>query len=135
MDYLDLNKRTLNLSEIFTTRNGRIDIKLYPKAMISLFSEKNLNMREQTDEKEEFISIEEIYNSELNIPENNIYSFLSQELSEEVSAKNIDLITDDIENKEFTHFIEQKFSKERVIEILKNIQKQYSLTKKRNTRY
>lgn len=92
-------------------------------------------MREQTDEKEEFISIEEIYNSELNIPENNIYSFLSQELSEEVSAKNIDLITDDIENKEFTHFIEQKFSKERVIEILKNIQKQYSLTKKRNTRY
>lgn len=126
-DYLDLNKRVLSATEIFSFSNG-LSLNLFSKAYFQDKIDVLLDCAKKSSSVNiyDYIPLNNLFGGVLVTKPSKVFQKLSKVLKTNVNEDNIDFILNELNNQNFKNLIEAKFSKNTVIQILDNIKIQYS---------
>lgn len=127
-DYADLNRRYIALTDIVIFKDNKIELDILPKYYFlniaeELLNTKFLNNKEYKEYIEKDVKFEEIYDC-LNINIKDIITQIRVDYPESrISIDNVKDFIQDERLKRFEELIENRFKKENLIELFRNIEK------------
>ena len=126
-DYADLNRRYFSLTDIILFKDNRVKLDILPRYYFlniaeELLNTRFLNTKEYKEYIEKDIKFEEIYDC-LNININDIITQIRVDYPEsKISLDNVKDFIQDERKKRFEELIENRFKKENLIELFRNIE-------------
>lgn len=130
-DYFDLNKRMLATTGVISFFNETINLSTIPYLIFeyNINGLRNIIENGLEEDIESYIEFNNLYNDSFKINKKIIASLVSEKFDDSIDINNVDQFISENENDKFETFIKKSFTRERIVEIFKKIEKQYSTNK------